>query len=143
MDTNLLLISAEQGGSCGELWRAVGSYGKLWGAVGRYGKLWGAVGNYGKLWGAVGRCLPGHGQTPCSHCSFGRVQAEMVESQDLGLKTCSDKSFFCVPLCRDLPSPVDTLIWANVPSLPNVTPQDKFQPESFKINCKKFSVISS
>lgn len=109
MDANLLLISAEQGGSCGELWGAMGSCGELWGDA-----------------------FPAMARDPVPI-----VQAEMVESQDLGLKTCSDKSFFCVPLCRDLPSPVNTLIWDNVPSLPNVTPQDKFHPESFKINCKK------
>ena len=86
--------------------------------------------------GAVGSCIPSHGRSPCSSSILGHVQADMVGQVITGLEACPGKYFFCMPLCRDLPSHVNTLIWANVPSLTHVTPRGKFQPQSFKINCK-------
>lgn len=38
------------------------------------------------------------------------------------LKACPGKSFFCMPLCRDLPSHANTLVWENVLSLLSVRP---------------------
>lgn len=78
--------------------------------------------------GVVGSCLPSCGRSSCSCSSLGlgSIQSETMGQVVMGLRALSGKYSCCMSLCRDLPSHVNTLLWANAPFLPHITPWGEF-----------------